>query len=60
MEQPAAYMGKFYYDENAQSIMPRALRSSLQKSQTPYVQRKRNNVIIRNGKSSYKPNGTKL
>ena len=59
MEQPAAYMGKFYYDENAQSIMPRALWSSLQKSQTPYVQRKRNNVIIRNGKSSYKPNGTK-
>lgn len=59
MEQPAAYMGKFYYDENALSIMPRALWSSLQKSQTPYVQRKRNNVIIRNGKSSYKPNGTK-
>jgi hypothetical protein len=59
MEQPAAYMGKFYYDENAHSIMPRALRSSMQKFQTPYVLRKRNNVIIRNGECSYKSNGSR-
>ncbi|WP_295052975.1 DUF4832 domain-containing protein [uncultured Fibrobacter sp.] len=58
-EQPAAYLGKFYYDENAVSIVPRASRSSLQKSQTPYVQRKRNNVIIRNGECSYKSNGSR-
>jgi hypothetical protein len=59
MEQPAAYMGKFYYDENAVSIMPRASRSFVQKSQTPYVLRKRNNVIIRNGECSYKSNGSR-
>ena len=58
-EQPAAYLGKFYFDENVQSIAPRIRRSSVQKTETPYVLRTRNNVIIRNGERSYKPNGTK-
>ena len=59
MEQPVAYLGKFYFDENVQSIAPRVRRSSEQNSKTPYVQRTRNNVIIRDGDRSYKPNGTK-
>lgn len=59
-EQPAAYLGKFYFDENVQSIAPRIRRSSVQKTETPYVLRTRNNVIIRNGERSYKPNGSKL
>ena len=58
-EQPAAYLGKFYFDENVQSIAPRIRRSSVQKTETPYVLRTRNNVIIRNGERSYKPNGSK-
>ena len=60
LEQPAAYLGKFYFDENVQSIAPRIRRSSVQKTETPYVLRTRNNVIIRNGERSYKPNGSKL
>ena len=59
-EQPAAYLGKFYFDENVQSIAPRIRRSSVQKTETPYVLRTRNHVIIRNGERSYKPNGSKL
>ena len=59
MEQPAAYLGKFYFDENVQSIAPRVRRSSEQNSKTPYVQRTRNNVIIRDGDRSYKMNGAK-
>ena len=59
LEQPAAYLGKFYFDENVQSIAPRIRRSSVQKTETPYVLRTRNNVIIRNGERSYKPNGSK-
>ena len=59
-EQPAAYLGKFYFDENVQSIAPRIRRSSVQKTETPYVLRTRNHVIIRNGERSYRPNGSKL
>ncbi|WP_233138422.1 DUF4832 domain-containing protein [Fibrobacter sp. UWB2] len=58
-EQPAAYLGKFYFNENVQSIAPRIRRSSVQKTETPYVLRTRNHVIIRNGERSYKPNGSK-
>ena len=58
-EQPAAYLGKFYFDENVQSIAPRIRRSSVQKTEMPYVLRTHNNVIIRNGERSYKPNGSK-
>ena len=58
-KQPAAYLGKFYFDENVQSIAPRIRRSSVQKTETPYVLRTRNNVIIRNGERSYRPNGSK-
>jgi hypothetical protein len=57
MEQPAAYLGKFYFDESVQSIAPRVVRGSVQKSQTPYVERVRNNMIIRNGERSYRLNG---
>ena len=59
LEQPAAYLGKFYFDENVQSIAPRIRRSSVQKTEMPYVLRTHNNVIIRNGERSYKPNGSK-
>ena len=59
MEQPAVYLGKFYFDENVQSIAPRVRRSSVQKTETPYVLRARNNVIIRDGDRSYKPNGSR-
>ena len=57
LEQPAAYLGKFYFDESVQSIAPRVVRGSVQKSQTPYVERVRNNMIIRNGERSYRLNG---
>lgn len=60
LEQPAAYLGKFYFDESVQSIAPRVVRGSVQKSQTPYVERVRNNMIIRDGEKRYKANGATL
>lgn len=57
-EQPAAYLGKIYYDENVKSsITPRALPSAAQKKNAPFVQRARHNAIIRDGEKRYRANG---
>ncbi len=56
-EQPAAYLGKIYYDENVKSSIPRALPSAAQKKNAPFVQRERHNAIIRNGDKRYRANG---
>ena len=58
-EQPAVYLGKFYYDEDVKtSISPRVLPSgAAQKKNVPFVQRERHNAIIRDGEKRYKANG---
>ena len=56
-EQPAAYLGKIYYDENVKSSIPRALPAAAQKKNAPFVQRERHNAIIRNGEKRYRANG---
>ena len=56
-EQPAAYLGKIYYDENVRSSIPRALPSAAQKKNAPFVQRERHNAIIRDGEKRYRANG---
>lgn len=61
-EQPAAYLGKFYFDESVtSSAIPRALQPrNIQKQNAPFVQRERNSVIIRDGEKRYKLNGAKV
>ncbi|MBR1744618.1 MAG: DUF4832 domain-containing protein [Fibrobacter sp.] len=61
-EQPAAYLGKFYFDESVtSSAIPRALQPrNIQKQNAPNVQRARNSVIIRDGEKHYKLNGAKV
>ncbi|OWV13979.1 DUF4832 domain-containing protein [Fibrobacter sp. UWB5] len=56
-EQPAAYLGKIYYDENVKSSIPRALPAAAQKKNAPFVQRERLNAIIRDGNKRYRANG---
>ncbi len=56
-EQPAAYLGKIYYDENVKSSIPRALPAAAQKKNAPFVQRERHNAIIRDGNKRYRANG---
>ena len=56
-EQPAAYLGKIYYDENVKSSIPRALPAAAQKKNAPFVQRERHNAIIRDGDKRYRANG---
>lgn len=56
-EQPAAYLGKIYYDENVKSSIPRALPAATQKKNAPFVQRERHNAIIRDGEKRYRANG---
>ena len=56
-EQPAAYLGKIYYDENVKSSIPRALPAVAQKKNAPFVQRERHNAIIRDGEKRYRANG---
>lgn len=57
-EQPAAYLGKIYYDESVKSSIPRALQPrNIQKQNAPFVQRERHNAIIRDGEKSYRANG---
>ncbi|SHL14270.1 protein of unknown function [Fibrobacter sp. UWT2] len=56
-EQPAAYLGKIYYDENVKSSIPRALPAAVQKKNAPFVQRERHNAIIRDGEKRYRANG---
>ena len=60
-ERPAAYLGKFYYDEDIKTSIPRALTTrDSQKQNAPYVQRARNSVVVRNGEKSYRLNGAKV
>ncbi|MBQ3720446.1 MAG: DUF4832 domain-containing protein [Fibrobacter sp.] len=61
-EQPAAYLGKFYFDESVtSSAIPRALQPrNIQKQNAPNVQRARNSVIVRDGEKRYKLNGAKV
>ena len=59
IEQPAAYLGKIYFDESVKSsINPRTLPSgTAQKQSAPFVQRERHNAIIRDGEKRYRANG---
>jgi len=59
IEQPAAYLGKIYFDESVKSsINPRTLPSgTAQKKNAPFVQRERHNAIIRDGEKRYRANG---
>lgn len=59
-EQPAAYLGKIYYDENVKSSIPHAFPAAAQKKNAPFVQRERNSVIVRDGEKRYKANGATL
>ena len=54
----AVYIGKVFVDKSVSSIAPRVLRRSEQQFKTPYVQRVRNNVIIRDSERSYRMNGS--
>ena len=57
-ERPAAYLGKTYYDESVKSFIPRILPPrSIQKQNAPFVQRMRQNAIIRDSEKSYRVNG---
>ncbi len=61
-EQPAAYLGKFYFDESVKTTaVPRVLPTGdIQKQNTPFVQRERNSVIIRDGEKRYKLNARRF
>ena len=60
-EQPAAYLGKVYYDVDLNTSIPQAFSTrDSQKQNAPNVQRERNSVIIRDGEKRYKLNGAKL
>ena len=60
-EQPAAYLGKFYFDESVKtSIRLGAFPTAAQKQNAPFVQRERNSVVIRDGEKRYKLNGAKV
>ncbi len=60
-EQPAAYLGKVYFDEDVKtSIRPHAFPAAVQKKNAPFIQRERHNAIIRDGEKRYKVNGATL
>ncbi len=59
-EQPAVYLGKFYFDESVKSAIPHAFPAAVQKKNAPFVQRERNSVIVRDGEKRYKANGATL
>ena len=56
-EQPAVYLGKVYYDKDNTSSLPSPMKRNAQKQNAPFVQRVRNNVIIRDGEKAYRLNG---
>lgn len=60
LEQPAAYLGKFYFDESVKSAIPHTFPAAVQKKNAPFVQRARNSVIVRDGEKRYKANGATL
>ena len=52
------YIGSFVVDNSVKSsAIPRALPSAAQKQNAPFVQRARNNVIVRDGEKRYRANG---
>ena len=60
-EQPAAYLGKVYFDEDIKTSIPHVQSTrDMQKQDAPFVQRVRNSVIIRDGEKSYRLNGAKV
>ena len=56
-EQPAAYLGKFYFDESVKSAIPHTFPAAIQKKNAPFVQRERHNAIIHDGEKRYRANG---
>lgn len=60
LKQPAAYLGKFYFDESVKSAIPHTFPAAAQKKNAPFVQRERNSVIVRDGEKRYKANGATL
>ena len=57
-EQPAVYLGKIYVDESVNTTaISRALPSTAQKKNAPFIQRERHNAIIRDGEKRYRANG---
>ncbi|SIO31495.1 protein of unknown function [Fibrobacter sp. UWB11] len=53
------YIGRYVYDENKHTARLNSISKSAQKQKVPFVERTRNNVIIRDGERSYKLNGSK-
>lgn len=55
------YIGSFIVDNSVKSsAIPRALPSATQKQNAPFVQRVRNNVIIRNADGLYRADGVRI
>ena len=55
------YIGSFIVDNSVKSsAIPRALPSATQKQNAPFVQRVRNNVIIRNAEGLYRADGVRI
>jgi hypothetical protein len=55
------YIGSFIVDNSVKSsAIPRALPSATQKQNAPFVQRGRNNVIIRNAEGLYRADGVRI
>ena len=55
------YIGSFIVDNSVKSsAIPRALPSAAQKQNAPFVQRERNNVIIRNADGLYRADGVRI
>jgi hypothetical protein len=54
-----AYIGSFLMGNCERTCIPRALPGAAQKQNAPFVQRKRNSVIVHDGDKRYKLNGAK-
>ncbi len=55
------YIGSFVVDNSVKSsAIPRALPSAAQKQNAPFVERVRNNVIIRNAEGLYRADGVRI
>lgn len=53
------YVGRYVYDKNKYTTRLNSISKSAQAQKVPFVERTRNNVIIRDGERSYKLNGSK-
>lgn len=54
---PSVYIGDVILDEKKQSTLLRDASRRTQKQNAPFVQRARNNIVIRNGDKRYRMNG---